>query len=189
VLAAVFVDEDGECVDYCSVLPVFDAKVSGAHLCVVAAELAERLRGLGAGESRLLHISGDERDFVARRLDEHYLLVVVTRPRALTHRLLGGIERAVLELRQEAGLRAPSWEPEVEVVRVETRGATGWSYAPAVLHQGGEPVGVSAVLGRWHEGAGRHGRVCFRVRTARGEELTVVHDRALDRWERLRDRV
>ncbi|HEY8429326.1 MAG TPA: hypothetical protein VIL20_13160 [Sandaracinaceae bacterium] len=184
VLAVCFVDDEGECVDYCAALPPYDVKVSGAHLRVIMAEISRRVRRMGGGQSWLLHVSGTERDLVGRRISEEYVLAVVTKPRALTRRLLGGIEQAVAELRREAGIPVPSWEPVVDAVRVEVRTAIGWSYAPAAFHDAGHRVEISAVLGRWMEGAGGSARVCFRVRTAEGEELTLVHDRALDRWER-----
>ncbi len=188
MLAVCFVDDEGECIDYCAALSVFDVKVTGAHLCVVVNELTRRMRRVGAGESWLLRVSGEQRDLVARRLDDQYLLVVVTKPRALTQRLLGGIEQAVSELRREAGLTVPDWEPMTDSVRVEVRQAVGWPYAPAAFHDDGQLVPITAVLGRWSEGAGQHARVCFRVQNEDGEELTLVHDRALDRWERQRER-
>jgi predicted regulator of Ras-like GTPase activity (Roadblock/LC7/MglB family) len=189
VLAVSFVDGEGECVDYCSALPPFDAKVAGAHLLVVVSELAERMRTLDAGQSWLLHVHGQRRDLVARRVSDEYLLVVVLKPRAFTRRLMGGIEQAVTELRREAGIDVPEWEPVLDSVRVEVRDAVGWPYAPAAfVDEGGRRVAIGDVLGRWMEGTGRRSRVFFRVRTEEGQELTLVHDRATDRWERSRER-
>jgi hypothetical protein len=116
------------------------------------------------------------------------MLVLVLKPNALTKRLLGGIEHTVTELRDESGIGVPSWEPSVDSVIVEVREAIGWPYAPAAFHDRGKRIGIADVLGRWIEGAGSAGRLCFRVRTETGEELTLVHDRAFDRWERERDR-
>lgn len=188
VLAVCFVDDEGECVDYCAALSVFDVKVTGAQLRVVMDPLLEGIRRVGGGESWSLHVRGEQRELVARRIDEQYLLVVVIKPRALTRRLLGGIEQAVCDLRWEAGLTTPEWEPAVDSVRVEVRTAVGWPYAPAAFHDGGERVRIAAVLGRWSEGGGHQGRLCFRVRTEAGEELTLAHDRSFDRWERHRER-
>ncbi len=188
VLAVCFVDDEGECVDYCAALPPYDVKVTGAHLRVIMGELSERMRRIGGGQTWLLHVTGDERDLLGRRLSEEYVLAVVTKPRALTRRLMGGIERAVTELRREAGIAVPPWEPAVDAVRVEVRDSIGWSYAPLAFHDEGRRVEIADVLGRWTEGRGSGSRVCFRVRTADGEELTLVHERALDRWARLRER-
>ena len=188
VLAVAFVDQEGECVDYCSALDPFDAKIAGAQMLVTMTELAERMAGLQAGQSWEAHVHADERDLVARRVSDEYLLVVVLKPRAFTRRLLGGIEHAVTELRQEAAIPRPDWEPVRDSVRVETRDAVGWPYAPAAYFDAGRRIGVDDVLGRWMEGTGRTSRVYFRVRTDEGEEVTLVHDRGLDRWQRSRER-
>lgn len=187
VLAVSFVDEQGECIDYCASLSAYDAKVNGAHLRVIMDDVARRFARVGAGESWLLHVNGDARDLVARRVSAEYLLVLVLKPSSLTRRLLGGIEHAVTELRREAGVGMPSWEPSVDSVSVEVREAIGWPYAPAAFHDSGRRIAIDDVLGRWAEGASA-GRLCFRVRTETGEELTLVHDRAWDRWERHRER-
>jgi predicted regulator of Ras-like GTPase activity (Roadblock/LC7/MglB family) len=187
VLAVCFVDDQGECIDYCSSLTAYDAKVTGAHLCVVMNDVARALVKIGGGESWLLHINGDQRDIVARRVSAEYLLVAVLKPNSVTRRLLGGVEHAVSELRRESGVGIPSWEPSVDSVSVEVREAVGWPYAPAAFHDGGRRIAIENVLGRWAEGASA-GRLCFRVRTETGEELTLVHDRAWDRWERHRER-
>lgn len=188
VLAVCFVDDEGETVDYCAALAPYDVKVTGAHIRVIMGELGDRLKRAGAGESWLLHVGSEGRELLARRLSEEYLLVVLTKPRAVTRRLLGGIEQTVAELRREAGIPVPSWEPSAFAVRVEVREAVGWPYAPAAFHDEGQRVSIADVLGRWTEGSGQRARVCFRVRTEEGEELTLVHDRALDRWERPRER-
>ncbi|MBX3275339.1 MAG: roadblock/LC7 domain-containing protein [Sandaracinaceae bacterium] len=187
LLAVAFVDAEGECVDYCSAIDPYEAKVAGAQLMVTMTELGARMARLGAGTSFMLTMHGTRRDLVVRRVSDEYLLVVLMRPRALTRRLTGGIEHAVTELRREAGIATPPWEPVVDSVRVELREAVGWAYAPqAYFDEGGERVGIGAVLGRWMEGAGADARVCFRVATEAGEELTLVHDRGHDRWERQR---
>jgi len=185
LLAVAFVDSEGECVDYCSALDPFEAKVAGAQLIVTMTELSERMRALGGGQSFMLTVSGSNRDLVARRISDEYMLIVVTKPRALTRRLQGGIEIAVTELRREAQIDMPDWEPVLDSVRVEVRAAVGWPYAPAAYFDESEVrIGIAHVMGRWLEGTGVESRVCFRVRTDDGEELTLIHDRAHDRWER-----
>ncbi len=188
IMAVCFVDGEGECIDYCASLSPYDVKVTGAHLRVVMTEVAVRFARIGGGESWLLHINGEERDIVARRMSDEYLLVVVLKPGGMTQRFLGGIEQTVAELRREGEIEVPEWEPVIDSIRVEVREAVGWPYAPASFDDHGERVMIADVLGRWNEGSGRHGRVCFRVRTETGEELTLVHDRAFDRWERQRER-
>ena len=178
VLSVSFVDPEGECVDYCAALSPFDAKIAGAQMLVTMTDLVTRLAKLDAGQSYLLVVQGGARDLVVRRVSEQYLLVVVLKPRALTARLMGGIHHAVTELRREAGIATPSWEPVLDSVRVEVRAAVGWPYAPsAFFDEGGARIAIADVMGRWSEGSGRAARVCFRVRTRTGEELTLVHDR------------
>ncbi|CAG0993493.1 hypothetical protein ARNL5_03433 [Anaerolineae bacterium] len=188
VMAVAFVDEEGECVDYCSALAPYDIKVVAAHLRVLIEDVGRGMSKAGGGESFFLHVHADERDLVARRISREYLLVLVLKPRALTRRLLGGIEHAVSELRAEAAISVEVWEPFTDTVMVEVRGAVGWAYAPAAFLERGVRTEIQDVLGRWMEGAGQHARLCFRVRTVDGEELTLVHDRSLDRWERQRER-
>ncbi|HJL16761.1 MAG TPA: hypothetical protein RMH99_13950 [Sandaracinaceae bacterium LLY-WYZ-13_1] len=189
ILAVCFVDFEGECVDYCSALSPFDTKVAGAQMRVTVSELIERMAKLDAGHAWLLQVHAQHRDFVVRHVDDEFLLVAVLKPRALTRRLMGGIEQTVTELRREAGLDVPAWEPVLDSVRVEVREAVGWPYAPAAyVDEGGRRVPIADVLGRWLEGTGRRSRVFFRVRTEAGEEITLVHDRSHDRWERSRER-
>jgi predicted regulator of Ras-like GTPase activity (Roadblock/LC7/MglB family) len=183
VLAVAFVDEEGECVDYASVLSPFDAKIIGAQMRVVLADITERFRAF-AGHPLLIEIQGDARDILVRPISDDYSLVVAVSPRAVNRRLLAGMERAALDLRREAGIDVAPWEPVRDTVRVELREAIGWSYAPAAFLEGGARHEIDDVLGRWTEGTGTRNRICFRVRTRAGEELTLVHDRALDRWER-----
>lgn len=190
LLAVAFVDGNGECIDYCTVLDAYDTKIAGAQMLVTMSSLAERMRRLDAGQSWMLTVHASERDLVARRVSDEYLLIVVTKPKALTLRLTGGIEHAVAELRREAGLDVPEWEPVLDSVRVEVRSAVGWPYAPAAFFgEAGQRIGIADVMGRWMHGVGTASRICFRVRTDEGEELTLVHDRAHDRWERQRERV
>lgn len=189
LLAVAFVDRDGECIDYCTALGAYETKLAGAQMLVTMTELAERMRRLDAGQSWMLTVHGTERDLVARRVSDEYLLVVVTKPRTLTRRLTGGIEHTVTELRREAGIDVPDWEPALDSVRVEVRSAVGWLYAPAAFFgEAGKRIGIADVMGRWMRGTGTASRFCFRVRTDEGEELTLVHDRAHDRWERQRER-
>lgn len=185
VLAVVFVDSEGECVDYCSTLPPFEAKVAGAHMSVVVAEL--RVDGGSAqGEPAFLHIHASERDLVARRIDDGYTLVLVTGASGLTSMLRDAIEITVDRLRAEAGLMSPVWEPGLLPIRVEARLSTvGWAYAPRRFWRQGQLVNIDDVLGRWVEEADHADdatEVCFLVRTADGQETTLVHRPDEDVW-------
>lgn len=185
VLAVVFVDWEGECVDYCSALPPFDAKVAGAHMQIVMADIAARAARVG-GVTRMLHIVGDVRELLVRRVSEEYVLTVVVDEGGAVRRVLEAVERAVYEIRHEAALVAPSWDPIDPGLMVELRSAVGWPYAPAAFSEQAKRVVVQHVIGRWIEGAASTGGdlVCFRVRTETGEELTLAHDPVSDRWIR-----
>jgi len=186
VLAVTFVDDEGECVDYCSALPPYDAKVIGAHMLVVLAEIDTPTERATRGVVRLLHLVGDRREILVRRVgDDHVLTVTVTEGGAV-RRVLEAIEHTVVALRREAGLRAPAWDPVDPGLTVELRPAVGWPYAPVAFTEAGKRVVVADVLGRWIEGAPDTGGeiVCFRVRAEGGQELTLAHDPVTGRWIR-----
>ncbi|UJR79499.1 roadblock/LC7 domain-containing protein [Sandaracinus amylolyticus] len=184
VLAVVFVDSEGECIDYCSSLPPFDAKVIAAHMLVVTSEVRETTKRR-AGEPWAIHVQGSERDIVVRRVTDEYLLVVVTLAMGIPSLLTETIELAVRKLRVESGEVTPRWEPAIDArVRVEVRVAKGWPYAPSAFWMGAERTKVGDVLGRWIEEDDGARVVCFMVRSESGQELTLVHHVEEDRWER-----
>ena len=185
VMAAVFVDPEGECVDYCSSLPPFDAKVAGAHMQAILFTVRGFAEKVGAGEPAMLEVNGDQRDIVLRRLDDGYLLVVIVASGGADQRVLHGMERAVQRLREEAGLSVPTWDPELEL-EVSVREAVGWEFAPVSFTESGKRHAIAHVLGRWEEAGGLAGDhlFCFRVRTEDDTELTLAYDEAEGRWLR-----
>lgn len=185
VLGAAFVDYDGECIDYCSAVDPFDTKVAGAHMQMVAVDLGPRFAGLGWGAPQLLHLVADVRELLVARVSPEYSLVVVVTAGAVVRAVLEGLDRAVRELRVEAGVvPVTANEADPDALDVATRAAKGWAYAPASYVQRGVRVDIAAVLGRWLEGGLVTGGdlVCFRVRTKAGQELTLAHDADTDRW-------
>jgi hypothetical protein len=185
ILAVVFVDPEGECVDYCSTLTPFEAKVAGAQMLVDVTDVTERLRTLEWGETIEVEVHAAGREIYARRVDDAYLLIVVVEAGGASIALTRAIERAVLEIRREADLETPAWDP-LESLEVGLRDAVGWEYAPTSFELDGERVEVADVLGRFvdEEDAGL---VCFRVRTAEGLELTLARDEIVDRWVVLKE--
>ncbi len=183
---AAFVDMEGECIDYYSSLDPYDAKVVAAQTVSLLGQVLEVNRKLQYGESFILEISTGDKELLARRINDDYLLVVLAGAgedeeadrigRVLVH--------AAREFRADAGVAAAAWEPADDILTVETRSAKGWSYAPSAFTDGGERVTISDVLGRWIESGELRprGKVCFRVRTEKGTELTLVHDPDLDQW-------
>jgi predicted regulator of Ras-like GTPase activity (Roadblock/LC7/MglB family) len=186
VLAAVFVDDEGECVDYCSGIDPFEAKVAGAQMRVVADTVGQGVPRLGGGEMYSLEVYGTEREIVARRIDAQYLLVVVAQTSTLDVKVFDRIEAAVADLRTEVAVPAPAWDPQSAPLRVELRRAVAWGYAPVAFHERGRRIAVGGVLGWWSEPGGAAGGElsCFRVQTEEGVELTLAHDVSRDRWLR-----
>jgi hypothetical protein len=182
-LAAVFVDLEGECIDYVSSLDPFEAKVSGAHAQMLVDRLRASRKKLGLEEPVVLTITGAVRELWARRVSDECLLVLVALPGGEPSQILGLLSRASREFRTEVGTPPPAWEPSANVFEVVVRDAVGWKYAPAAFSDQGVRVFVSDVLGRWTEAvANGEEIVCFRVRTEEGQELTLVHDPRLDGW-------
>jgi hypothetical protein len=185
VLSATFVDGEGECIDYASRLDPYEAQVIGAQLQVVSAELAARLRALQGGDLILWVLEAELRDFVVRRVtDEHSVAVALTH-HGLSARLLRAVAVLAEALRRESGLGVPAWDPLAVPFEVQVRPSSGWGYAPCTLRVGAAASQPLEVLGRWIERGSISAEdvVCFRVR-AKDQELTLAHDRSLDRWYR-----
>ena len=185
VLAVLFVDAEGECVDYCSCIDPFEAKVAGAQMQVSVGEVRRFARRIGGGRSALTQVVGQERCFVIREIGEGYSVVVVIRGRLIDQAILVATERCVSVLRREAGLATPSWDP-AGTLEVMTRDAVGWDYAPLGYVEHGVVHQVHDVLGRWEEegGISAGSLVCFRVRNEAGDELTLAYDDAENAWLR-----
>lgn len=186
VWGVAFVDYEGECVDYCTALDPYDAKVAGAHLLIVMTELRESLLALAAGELVSLQVQGEARDLLARRVGDGFLVVAIVEGGKTDRRLLVAIDTAADELRNEVGIERPAWDPEAEALQVSIRGSVGWDFAPTSVEQGGCILEIDHVLGRWEEDGGAPGGhlVCFRVSLAEGGELTLAHDPVRGRWLR-----
>ena len=182
ILALVFVDREGETVDYCSALGSFDTKIAGAELLVVMENATERLRRCGFGMPYDVAIEADERSFLLRRIDDAYVLVVVLTKGPITESLRHIVARTAAAFRREAGLSRPRFEFSEPQLQVEVRPAVNWPYAPRAFRRrsGAAWESVSVVLGRSVDRDA--GLVWFRLRTDDGAELTVAHDEEIDRW-------
>jgi hypothetical protein len=183
-LLAVFVDEEGECVDYCSSLPPFDAKIAGAQLHVMLHEISPAITRMRGGRVWFIHVQGTERELVVRRISDEYLLALVTRPLRVETPLRAANDASVAALRAEGEIPRPRWEPHRQPVVVDIRDAKGWGYAPSVIYDRGSRTEILAVLGRFGEGEGVQRRDVFLVRTEHGEELTIAHRLDDGVWER-----
>jgi len=184
VLAAVFVDRMGECIDYSSQVAPFEAKVAGAVLVPVALQVRLAIASMAGGEVSEIAICGTRGDVLVRRLDDEYMLVLVGRPGMADGHLAGAIEASVDGLRREAMIGTPVWDDARGPLIVFVRSAVGWDYAPDAFRHG-ETVGhITDVLGKWEESGGAIGGelVCFRVVTDVFAEITLAFDPDLVRW-------
>lgn len=182
VQVAMFVDEEGECVDYSVRIGLFDAKIAGAQIHVLTHTIVQHATRL-LGTPHAYHVVADEREIVVRRVSDEYTLVLVCDPPAPLGTLSQLIDAAVRELRLEGGIAPPLWEPHREMLKVELRASAGWGYAPTAFSERGLRYELIAVVGRWidHED---QGAVCFLVRMTSGEETVLVHKVREGRWHR-----
>ena len=141
---------------------------------------------LGSGEAYGLEILTDTHELWGRRVSDDYVVVVLLLPDCDRVQLRLVLREICAALRDEVGLEAPGWDIEPPSLRVSVRPAAVWPYAPEVFWRSDERMDVSDVLGRWHERhsltAEPNARICFRVRTASGQELTLVHHVTEDDW-------
>ena len=181
--AAVFLDIEGECVDYATRVEPYEAMVFSATLLNPTKTLIGAGKPGRAGAPIQWTLETEKMDALVRFVDEGLFLALWLEPGALSAKLLGGVDSVVELLCRESGLLTENSQPEALIV--ETRQAKGWGYAPRLVRSLGAPAGVLEVLGRWTEPGTRPDQeaVCFRVRTA-DLEWTLVHDPALQRWYR-----
>lgn len=184
LLAAVFVDVDGECIDYVSSLEPYEAKVNAAHLSLLVDLLRQGSQRLGLREPIALEVTGVDRELWGRRISNEHLLAAVLAPGFDRAQLRGLLSRAGSRFRDEVGIERPAWEPSSDSLDVAVRAAVGWAYAPESFTQDGMRVGVVHVMGRWLEPTPDHPEpcVCFLVRTDEGREVTLVHDPNVNAW-------
>ncbi len=184
VRAAVFLDLEGECVDYASRLDPFEALVFSATLLNPTKALLATSAAGSPGASLQWIMEAERMDALVRRIGEDLFLALWVAPGALSARILAGIDPLVELLSRESGL-TPANDDDAAALEVETRAAKGWGYAPRALRTPGALATELEVLGRWTEPGESAGReaVCFRVR-ARDQEWTLVHDPSIQRWYR-----
>jgi hypothetical protein len=185
LLAAVFVDQEGECIDYVAAIEPYDAKVVAAHMHMLLKRMrGERLAPM-LGETFAFELVSAEHEVWVRQFCDEYVLVMLLVPGFDAAELSDAAAVACREFRSEVGLAAPAWDVRDRLsVRVRASAGWDWEYAPIAFSVAGERYEIAAVLGRWTEPArpGEPSRVCFRVRTQHGEELTLAHDEHTEAW-------
>jgi hypothetical protein len=188
LLSAVFVDVEGECIDYVAAIDPYEAKVCAAHMHMLLGALRRmRLTPL-SGDPYALEVVTSEREVWVRRVGEDYVIVALLAHGFDRSELRDALARAGREFRDEVGIATPSWEASARL-SVRLRASAGWTYAPAGFSLDGERHAIAAVLGRWTEWTRQDAPrlVCFRVRTQEGQELTLAHDELTEVWRMRRD--
>jgi hypothetical protein len=175
--AAVFVDAEGETVDYASSLSSYYTKVAAANLRVVLDDIGRAWRKLPSGDAlQQAIIRARQRSFFVRPLADDYALVLVLRRRVFAVSVRA-VTLAACRLAKEAGWPAPSeetlpWHPaEVETSRAH-------QFRPKQMKTGDtwEHVEVlGSVVGRTSE-AGQSGERGYRCRLQGGAEITLVRE-------------
>jgi hypothetical protein len=183
VIAAVFVDMEGESIDYVAAIEPYEAKLAAAHMHMLLNGMCLPKSSATLGETFAFELVSAGREVWVRRFCEEYVLVVLLEPGFDASELRDAIATAGRGFRHEAGLDTPPWESR-EQLSVRLRASAGWNYAPVGFSVAGERFGIAAVLGRWTEPArpGEPSWVCFRVRTQHGQELTLAHDERTEAW-------
>lgn len=185
-LGCIFVDREGECVDYCSSIDTYELKVIGAQLQVVTANLRRHLTRLIVGELESFYVSASEGDLLLRRVDADYSLVLLTTAGAVDEHTLAEASILARRLRDEAGLEAAYFDSSEGRMEVTLRESIGYGYAPIAIRRAEKVALVSDVLGYFEEHGGLAGGPldCFHIRLENNGELLLVRDAEHDRWYR-----
>jgi len=188
LLSAVFVDVEGECIDYVAAIDPYEAKVCAAHMHMLLETLRRTRLAPQIGDSYALELVTSEREIWVRRVGDDYVLVALLTRGFDRSELADALTRAGREFRAEVGIEPHAWEGR-ERLSVRLRASPGWSYAPEGFSVDGDRHAIAAVLGRWTEQARSDAPqfVCFRVRTQEGQELTLAHDEHTEDWLLRRD--
>ncbi len=76
-VAAIFSDAEGETVDYCTFLEVFDTQIAGAQWGSVLAGIRDLVLKVRQGELDAVHVRGTDRDFLIQLVGEGYYLTLI----------------------------------------------------------------------------------------------------------------
>src|SRR6185312_13404781 len=137
VLAVLFVDTEGECIDYVAAMEPYEAKVAGAHMHMLLKGMSLPRSSATMGETFGFELLSADREVWVRRFCEEYLIVVLLERGFDTSELRDAVATAGREFREEAGLETPPWERR-ERLSVRLRASTAYRYAPAGFSLAGE---------------------------------------------------
>ena len=110
VLSVVFVDAEGECVEYCTGVDPYDAQVSAATWLDATMKMRAAVERCAAGELRQWILESERSAVVVRRVTEEHVLVVELASAGLHVRFFALLDRVVAELRVDTGFDASTWQ-------------------------------------------------------------------------------
>lgn len=176
--AAIFVDSEGEAVDYVGPLPPFELRIMGAEWSVISHQLPEV--ALWKDTAQMLTRARNA-SFVLVRLAEGYTLVAQL-PRYAFRLSQRATSQCVRELAAESGLPTPNWyrDERDRWCRVYVHRAEDDVRRPAAVWGAGA-WRMLEVVGRVRGPMLRAGEQGFRVRTEQGQDLTLVRE-VFGRW-------
>lgn len=176
-LCAVFVDAEGETIDYATRIDPFEARVVGAEAAIPLSRARALARRTGLGDILEVRLDGARRTLLARQVTEACALVLMVDAPSVRVEAVEHCARAAEALCIESGHPLPG---ALRVLRaVELQDGVGQAL-PRAFVEGGTRRTVSAVLGTLPGPA----HDTFLVRTDDGEELVLEHQHATGRWSR-----
>lgn len=110
VVAAVFVDHEGESVDYCSSIEPYEAKVAAATFLPIMRQCIAICELMALGTGMFLTVRCDHKEFFVQRISHNYVLVVVATKPVSDARLRKAMEETAAQLRAEADISVPGWK-------------------------------------------------------------------------------
>lgn len=176
-LCAVFVDGEGETIDYASRIDPFDARIVGAEAAIPLSRARALARLTELGDILELRIDGARRTLLARHVTDDCTLVLVVDEPSVRVAAVERCAQAAQALCIESGHPLPG---ALRVLRAVERQHGVERAMPRAFIDGGARRTVSAVLGVQRGPA----HDTFLVRTDAGEELVVEHEHATGRWRR-----
>ncbi len=177
-LCAVFVDGEGEAIDYATRIAPFEARIVGAEAAQPLARARSLARRVGLGEILEVRLDAAARALLARHVTDDCTLVLLVGAPSIHMAAAERCAQAAQALCIEARCPLPG---ALRVLRVVELQSGADRALPQAFIDAGARRTVSAILGvQW----GPTHNV-FLVRTDTGEEVVVEHEGATGRWRRL----
>ena len=177
-LCVVFVDGEGETVDFAARIDPFDARITGAELAIALHGMRRSAARMSSGETLELRVEGHSRSILVRHVSKGYDLVVLIGTPTITARHAELTAATAIALMVEAGIPPP---PSYAVLRsVEQRPSRTGFAVPTVFEEGTKRRKVESILGHRQD----PNELKFLVRLDDGEELVVAFESATGKWRR-----